>query len=342
VPHERHVLERVVSPEAWKVGFGGTGGLPRDWSYGRSTRTGPLDFDVAAVALLCAQGDREPRGCTFLCIPYPPYSSFGDLLLLAVGGSQGSIGPYGEQLVKVLQTNPFESLDAFRNLAENLAVGALVFVVGPEILLALPKVHSFVHSTVSNITNVRNLEDFGRFAGAFSVGLGVNALQSYLLKNSTLLKLAGADLLLSGGADLLDSAGAPSQLTKTIRTARILTNGTNAINDCSSGAVAGNDPPIAADALEGADVAKYYLAVRGEAKTWIAGGLPVPLVQKGTQGGTGILAPAVAGRYAAVQNALRSSVKGALAGAMTSFDGAGHNWTPDEFAACLAAKTIGF
>ena len=145
----------------------------------------------------------------------------------------------------------------------------------------------------------------------------------------------------------LTELGAPSALTTAIRSARVLTNGINALKDCTVGAAAGNLPPTAPSASGAAksDDGHALATTLGASYKGKSLNEPPPLAKAYNSfptGGTLSDAGVVVGD--STKEAANNSKVGIALGELElahTLPGPNYNWTDDDYANCLAAETIG-
>lgn len=242
------------------------------------------------------------------------------------------------RLAKLVTTNPITSPKSFFT---QLGEAAALYVVS-----ALPGGASFVTAAggsdffSSPGALLNTLEQSGRLATAQTVAQTFTYGQALLNESGVGEVLSGADSVIVLTADALDKAGVPNGVVAAIRYGRALTNGLSAISTCSSSAAAGDTPP--STATNGAAVTVGRDAY-GVAKALQRFKEPTALKTAATALRAGGTLSAAARTYAAgvrgALNDVKLSTTLAQVSVLHNFDGANVNWTPDDFASCLAANT---
>ncbi len=242
-----------------------------------------------------------------------------------------------KRIEKLATTNPITDPGGFfEQLGEVAAIGvASSLGLGPAFVDAAGDSDFF--SSPSAFLN--QLEQTGRVYAAQTIETGATAAQVLLNETGVGEVLAGGDLLIQLTAQALQSVGAPNAVVQAILYGRALTNGINALGTCSSEAAAGDTPPStgsisgAAELGEGATVAK---AVQRYDE-------PTALKALATSVQAGVPISEAAASYAKKLGAQfddnkLSFVLGQVQ-VLHDYDGANVNWTPDDYANCLAANT---
>ncbi len=260
------------------------------------------------------------------------------------------IAPVFEQLYDrldtIFTTDPFSSLSSFEDWAQSVGEVALTAVDPAVGALVLGADYTGALDNPSDFANY--LGQVGRFAASTGIELGFTVAQNAGIGAAVQIALSVGDAAIVGLSDALEAAGAPSGLTLAIRSARVVTNGINALKDCTAEAAAGDTPPDVEPAPlstgvedDGSALAKYMKAQYSNTNL----NEPPPLsgvisrlgqAETLSEGGSILAADLSKGASTSGFGAAMDLVSLAH-----QLPGANDNWSANDYADCLAAATIG-
>jgi hypothetical protein len=249
------------------------------------------------------------------------------------------------ELDTVFTTDPFSSLSNFETWAKSAGIlllsaedpNAGELMLGADYTGALDSPGDFA----------TYLGQVGRFAASTGVQTAFTVAQTAGLSGAVQIGLALGDAAIVEISNGLTDIGAPSALVTAIRSARVLTNGINALEDCTTEAAAGDEPPTApsdggtaesdtGSALSNALSNAYHGSDLNE---------PPPLAKAYNsfpEGGT--LSDAGSVVADATRDAAQDSKVSIALNEIQlahALPGPNYNWTASDYSNCLAAETVG-
>jgi hypothetical protein len=247
------------------------------------------------------------------------------------------------ELDTVFTTNPFSSLNSFESWAKS---AGLVFatVTNPVVgALLLGADYTGALDDPSDFANY--LGQVGRFVAASGVQAAFTIAQTAGLGAAAQLALSLGDAAIQGLSSGLVAIGAPSGLVTAIRSARVVTNGINAIKACTTEAAAGDPPPdVNQTPISGDSASALGTALGAKAKGAPLNAPPPLAGSLGAVAKAGTLSEAGSILSSRLKTAAGNSGVGIALGELDvlhNLPGADVNWSASDYANCLAADTIG-